>query len=80
MDRLIGFNDEHELFRDSFRSFLDREAMPHLEAWERDGIMDRELFTAAGKNGFLGMDAPEEHGGGGTDRLQRRPRTFVTTR
>jgi alkylation response protein AidB-like acyl-CoA dehydrogenase len=64
---MIGFTDEHELFRDSFRSFLDREAMPHLEAWERDGVVDRELFIAAGENGFLGMDAPEVHGGGGTE-------------
>ncbi|MDQ6782423.1 MAG: acyl-CoA dehydrogenase family protein [Actinomycetota bacterium] len=66
MDRLIGFTNEHDLFRDSFRSFLHREATPHLGEWERDGIVDRGLFLAAGRNGFLGMAAPEAHGGGAT--------------
>ena len=39
--------------------------MPHHEAWERAGIVDREVFRKAGAQGFLGMAAPEEHGGGG---------------
>ena len=48
-----------------FRSFLDREAVPHYERWEADGIVDRQLFEVAGANGFLGMEVPEEYGGGG---------------
>ena len=50
----------------AFRSFLDREAAPHHERWEADGIVDRQLFAVAGANGFLGMEVPEEHGGGGS--------------
>ena len=59
------FTDEHDLFRASFRTFLEREVTPHLERWERDGIVSRELFTKAGQAGFLGMGAPEQYGGGG---------------
>jgi alkylation response protein AidB-like acyl-CoA dehydrogenase len=59
------FTDDHELFRSSFRQFVDKEIVPHHEQWERDGIVPRELFEAAGSAGFLGMDVPEADGGGG---------------
>ncbi|MET0327087.1 MAG: acyl-CoA dehydrogenase family protein, partial [Ilumatobacteraceae bacterium] len=59
------FDDTHEEFRSAFRSFLDREAVPNHERWEADGIVDRQLFEIAGANGFLGMEVPEEYGGGG---------------
>jgi alkylation response protein AidB-like acyl-CoA dehydrogenase len=59
------FEDVHEEFRSAFRSFLDREAVPNLERWEAAGVVDRELFAVAGASGFLGMEVPEEHGGGG---------------
>ena len=66
MERTL-FDAEHEMFRDSVRSFIAKEVVPHHEAWERAGIVDRELFTKAGANGFLGMAVPEEYGGGGVD-------------
>jgi len=65
MKRVLEFDEEHELFRESVRTFLEREAVPHIDEWERSGVVDRGLFEAAGKNGFLGMDVPVEHGGGG---------------
>jgi alkylation response protein AidB-like acyl-CoA dehydrogenase len=61
------FEDEHELFRDSVRRFIAAEAAPRNEAWERAGIVDRDLFRSAGKHGFLGMAVPTEYGGGGVD-------------
>jgi alkylation response protein AidB-like acyl-CoA dehydrogenase len=61
------FDDGHDLFRDSVRRFIAAEAAPHNERWERAGIVDRELFTAAGAHGFLGMAVPERYGGGGVD-------------
>lgn len=67
MKRLIDFTEEHDLFRDSFRSFLEREALPSRDQWEREGIVDRGLFLTAGKGGFLGTDAPEAYGGGGSE-------------
>ena len=59
------FESEHDMFRDSFRRFLDKEIVPRAEEFERDGIMDRAIFARAGEAGFLGMEVPEEYGGGG---------------
>src|SRR6476646_421103 len=59
------FEDVHEEFRAAFRAFLEREAGPNRARWEADEIVDRELFRLAGANGFLGMEVPEEYGGGG---------------
>jgi alkylation response protein AidB-like acyl-CoA dehydrogenase len=59
------FEPEHDMFRDSFRRFLDKEIVPRAEEFERAGIMDRSLFARAGAAGFLAMEAPEEYGGGG---------------
>jgi alkylation response protein AidB-like acyl-CoA dehydrogenase len=59
------FDEEHDLFRDSFRQFLEREIVPNHPKWEQAGIVDRWLFEAAGKHGFIGFNVPEEYGGGG---------------
>lgn len=59
------FEPEHELFRESFRAFLDRHVAPHHDQWEKDKIVDRGVWLEAGKQGFLGMAVPEEYGGGG---------------
>jgi alkylation response protein AidB-like acyl-CoA dehydrogenase len=59
------FEPEHELFRESYRAFLHRFVAPHHAQWEKDKIVDRGVWLEAGKQGFLGMAAPEEYGGGG---------------
>jgi alkylation response protein AidB-like acyl-CoA dehydrogenase len=59
------FDADHEAFRESFRTFLDKEVVPHQVEWDAAGIVPRELFTTAGRSGFLGMDVPESYGGGG---------------
>ncbi|WP_026116246.1 acyl-CoA dehydrogenase family protein [Nocardiopsis valliformis] len=56
---------EHEDFRKMARTFLEREAVPYHDQWEKDGIVDRDLWRRAGAAGLLGMDAPVEYGGGG---------------
>ncbi len=66
MQRTI-FTDEHDLFRESWRKFVEKEIAPHHEQWELDGVVSRDLFLAAGEHGFLGMAAPTELGGGGVD-------------
>ena len=60
------YDETHDLFRQSFRSFVAAEMAPHVDQWERDGIMDRRVYSKAGEHGFVGMAIPEEHGGGGT--------------
>lgn len=59
--------DEDQLaFADAVRTFISKEITPHFLDWEDAGLTPRELFTAAGANGFLGMQVPEQFGGGGT--------------
>jgi acyl-CoA dehydrogenase len=63
------FEDHHELFRTSFRQFVDREIRPRQAAWEEAGIVDREVWTKAGAAGFLCPWLGEELGGPGGDFL-----------
>lgn len=57
------FESEHEMFRDSFRKFLQEEAVPFHEQWEKDGQVSRELWKKAGDNGYLSPTVPEAYGG-----------------
>ena len=62
------FEDNHEDFRASFRTFLEREVVGQegrYGEWEEKRIIPREVFSLAGRGGFLGMAVPEEHGGAG---------------
>jgi alkylation response protein AidB-like acyl-CoA dehydrogenase len=64
------FEDLHEDFRASFRTFLEREVIGEegrYGEWERDGLVPREVFALAGRGGFLGMAVPNEHGGAGAE-------------
>ncbi|MFE7189936.1 acyl-CoA dehydrogenase family protein [Kitasatospora sp. NPDC057541] len=60
------FTDEHEDFRATVRAYLAKEVLPHYDRWEKAGIVDREAWLAAGRQGLLGLAVPEEYGGGGT--------------
>lgn len=64
MERTL-FEPEHELFRESFRKFLDTHVAPNHDQWAEQGIVDRAAWVEAGKQGFLGMAVPEQYGGGG---------------
>ncbi|MEV6547298.1 acyl-CoA dehydrogenase family protein [Streptomyces sp. NPDC051597] len=60
------FTAEHDAFRETVRTFLAKEVLPHYEQWEKDGIVSREAWLAAGRQGLLGLAVDEEYGGGGT--------------
>lgn len=55
--------EEHKMFRDAFRKFVEKEIAPYHEEWEKEGVVDRTIWNKAGENGFLAMDVPEEYGG-----------------
>ena len=59
------YEADHDAFRDTARTFLTKNVVPFHDQWERDSIVPREVWTAGGAQGLLGMDLPEEHGGGG---------------
>ena len=59
------FVEEHEMFRDSVRSFMQNEIGPHSDKWHEQGIVDREAYLKAGEQGLLLMWADEKYGGAG---------------
>ncbi|MBJ7483333.1 acyl-CoA dehydrogenase family protein [Brevundimonas sp.] len=61
------FRDDHEMFRDQVRRFVETEIVPHHAEWERDGIVPKSLWLRAGEEGLLCVTAPEEYGGSGGD-------------
>ncbi|MEW1654596.1 acyl-CoA dehydrogenase family protein [Streptomyces sp. NPDC093707] len=60
------FTEDHDAFRETVRTFLAKEVTPHYEQWEKDGIVSRDAWRAAGRQGLLGLAVPEEYGGGGS--------------
>jgi citronellyl-CoA dehydrogenase len=65
----IHLAEEHEAFRKSVASFVDREIRPHADAWEAAGEFSRELYRKAGDAGFLGVRYDPRWGGTGLDFL-----------
>jgi acyl-CoA dehydrogenase len=61
------FGEEHTIFREQVRRFLEREVTPHLPAWEQAGIVDRNIWRRAGEAGLLCPTVPEMYGGLGLD-------------
>lgn len=57
------FTEEHELFRQSFRDFLHKEVVPHIEKWEKTGTIERFIWEKFGEMGFFGLNYPEVYGG-----------------
>jgi acyl-CoA dehydrogenase len=63
--RRTVFNDDHESFRQTVRAFLDREVVPEFAKWEEVGAPPKSFFRRVGELGVLGVQIPEEYGGGG---------------
>lgn len=61
------FREDHEMFRDQVRRFVETEIAPHHAQWERDGIVPKSLWLRAGEKGLLCLTAPEPFGGAGGD-------------
>src|SRR5690606_22586345 len=59
--------NEHHIFRDAFRKFLEKEAYPFYNDWERNGIIPRSFWMKMGENGFLCPWVSEKYGGFETD-------------
>ena len=57
------YNDSHHEWSDTVRRFVEREINPHIDAWERAGMLPRELHRKAAEVGIMGLGFPEEFGG-----------------
>lgn len=67
LSKRTAYNQDHDLFRDQVRKFAEREVVPHLDRWEEEGIVDRDLWRACGAAGLLCPTLPEQYGGLGLD-------------
>lgn len=64
----MQWTEEHDMLRQTVRSFVENEINPHVDAWEEEGIFPaHELFKKAGELGLLGLSHPEKFGGAGLD-------------
>jgi acyl-CoA dehydrogenase len=66
---IINYSEEHRIFKNSLRKYLEKEVIPHVEEWEEAGIVPRSAWKGMGEQGFLCMGVPEEYGGLGADFL-----------
>ena len=57
------YEEEHRLFRETVRKFVDREIKPNQDQWEKEGCVSRDLWRKAGEQGLLCIDVPEQYGG-----------------
>jgi len=63
------FNEQHDMFRQAVRSFVEKEVEPHVEEWEQAGQIPKSIWPRMGALGFLGVEYDEKYGGGGADFL-----------
>lgn len=61
------YREDHEQFRATARRFLERECVPHMDAWHKAGVIDREVWRKAGREGLLCPAMSADYGGGGGD-------------
>ena len=61
------FREEHVLFREQVRRFVEEEIKPKADAWEETGFVPRPILKQMGELGFLGVRYPEEYGGSAMD-------------
>ncbi len=59
--------DEHRMFRETARAFVEKELRPHADEWEANKWFPSEVFKRVGEMGFLGLTVDEEYGGMGLD-------------
>ncbi|WP_066589843.1 acyl-CoA dehydrogenase family protein [Sphingomonas pruni] len=63
----FAYNEDHEAFRQTVRSFLQKEGVPHVNEWEHNRLVPKDFWRKAGEIGMLCPTVPEEYGGLGLD-------------
>ncbi len=63
------YTQEHQIFRESIRRYFEKELTPHVETWEKAGIVPKEIWQNFGRQGFLCPWLPEIYGGVDADLL-----------
>jgi acyl-CoA dehydrogenase len=63
----LYFKEEHHIFRNSVRQFIEKEVTPNTEKWEEACKIPKEIFKKMGDLGYLGINFSEDVGGTGAD-------------
>jgi acyl-CoA dehydrogenase len=63
------FGEQHQMFRQAVRTFVQKEVEPHIEEWEEAGEIPKSIWPRMGALGFLGVEYDEKYGGAGADLL-----------
>ncbi len=58
-------DEELHIMRDAVAKFLEKEFVPCMEKWEKQGFLDRDAWLKAGEAGLLCASIPAQYGGGG---------------
>ena len=67
LERKIYASEEHKMMQEMIQDFIKNEIIANLAAWEKNGMVSREIWERAGELGLLCIDMPENYGGGGLD-------------
>lgn len=63
----FNFTEEQNMLRETVRSFVDKEIMPYIAEWDREGQFDQNIYNKLADLGLMGVCIPEEYGGSGMD-------------
>ncbi len=61
------FSDEQKMLRQTARDFVEKEIMPYIDEWDREGSFDPSIWKKLADLGLMGVCVPEEYGGSGMD-------------
>lgn len=63
----FNFSEEQNMLRNTVRSFVDKEIMPHVAKWDREGKFNPSIMKRLADLGLMGVCIPEEYGGSDMD-------------
>ncbi len=67
LEREIYASEEHKMMQKMIQDFINKEIIDQTEEWEKNGMVNREIWERAGELGLLCIDMPEQYGGSGLD-------------
>src|SRR5690606_6983170 len=65
--QITQLTSEHQIFRESLKSFIKKEILPHIDTWEKSGEIDKFIWKKMGEMGYMGLNFPEQYGGCSVD-------------